>query len=140
MLLPSNPDQTFLMTKKVRTCYRTVPITMRKTFSGYLMFYLPKEVFKAKTFFMSHLFWKALYNYILQNMWILCLYCQLWTDLNIVPRGGSRTAATSKMEHFVIIVNGWNPLSIITKHSIVDVAAARDPLLVTLFPLLALNK
>ena len=22
-------------------------------------------------------------------------------------RGGSRTAATSKMEHFVIIVNGW---------------------------------
>ena len=26
-------------------------------------------------------------------------------------RGGSRTTTTSKMEHFVIIVNGWKPLS-----------------------------
>ena len=42
-------------------------------------------------------------------------------------RGGSRTAATSKMEHFVIIVNGWKPLIIITKSSIVDVAAVLDP-------------
>ena len=25
-----------------------------------------------------------------------------------MTRGGSRTAVTSKMEHFVIIVNGWN--------------------------------
>ena len=30
-------------------------------------------------------------------------------------RGGSRTAATSKMERFVMIVNGWKPLTIITK-------------------------
>ena len=30
-----------------------------------------------------------------------------------VYRGGSRTAATSKMERFVIIVNGWKPLTII---------------------------
>ena len=42
-------------------------------------------------------------------------------------RGGSRTAATSKMEPFVIIVNGWKPLTIITKSSILDVAAALDP-------------
>ena len=42
-------------------------------------------------------------------------------------RGGSRAAATSKMESFVIIVNGWEPLTIITKHSILDVAAATDP-------------
>ena len=42
-------------------------------------------------------------------------------------RGGSRTAATSKMECFVIIVNGWKPLTIITKHSILDVAAVLDP-------------
>ena len=27
-------------------------------------------------------------------------------------RGGSRTAVTSKMEHFVIIVTGWKPISI----------------------------
>ena len=42
-------------------------------------------------------------------------------------RGGSRTAATSKMEHFVIINNGWQPLTIITKSSILDVAAVLDP-------------
>ena len=42
-------------------------------------------------------------------------------------RGGSRTAARSKMECFVIIVNGWKPLNIITKHSILDLAAALDP-------------
>ena len=45
-------------------------------------------------------------------------------------RGGSRAAATSKMEHFVIIVNGFQPLTIITKHSILDVAAALDSPLV----------
>ena len=39
----------------------------------------------------------------------------------------SRTAATSKMEYFVIIVNGWKPLTIITKSSILDVAAVLDP-------------
>ena len=42
-------------------------------------------------------------------------------------RGRSRAAATSKMECFVIIVNGWNPLTIIKKHSILDGAAALDP-------------
>ena len=42
-------------------------------------------------------------------------------------RGGSRTAATSKMEHFLIIVNGWKPLTIITKNSILNVAAVLDP-------------
>ena len=41
--------------------------------------------------------------------------------------GGSRAAATSKMECFMIIVNGWKPLTIITKHSILNVAAALDP-------------
>ena len=42
-------------------------------------------------------------------------------------RGRSRTAAISKMEHFVIIVNGFQPLAIITKRSILDVAAVLDP-------------
>ena len=31
------------------------------------------------------------------------------------------------MERFVIIVNGWKPLTMITKRSILDVAAALDP-------------
>ena len=42
-------------------------------------------------------------------------------------KGGSRTAATSKIEHLVIIVNGWKPLTIITKRSILDIAAVLDP-------------
>ena len=37
---------------------------------------------------------------------------------------GSRAAATSKMERFVIIVNGFQPIAIIKKCSILDVAAA----------------
>ena len=41
--------------------------------------------------------------------------------------GGSKTAAISKTDHFVIIVNSWNPLTIITKRSILDVAAVLDP-------------
>ena len=47
-----------------------------------------------------------------------------------ILRGGSRAAATSKMKYFVIIVNGWKPLTIITKRSILDVAAALDPPLI----------
>ena len=42
-------------------------------------------------------------------------------------RDGSRTAAISKMKRFVVIVNGWKPLTIIKKRSILDVAAVLDP-------------
>ena len=48
-------------------------------------------------------------------------------------RGGYTAAATSKMECFVIIVHGWKPLTIITKHSILDAAAVLDPPLDILF-------
>ena len=48
-------------------------------------------------------------------------------------RGGSRAATTSKRERFVIIVNGFHPLTIITKRFILDVAAALDPPLGTPF-------
>ena len=51
--------------------------------------------------------------------------------ISIVIRGRSRAAVTSKMERFVIIVNGFQPLTIITKRSILDVAAALDPPLIT---------
>ena len=54
-------------------------------------------------------------------LWRFSFLC--WT----IHRGGSRTAATSKMERFVITVNGWKPLAIITKLSISDVAAVLDP-------------
>ena len=42
-------------------------------------------------------------------------------------RGGSRTAATSKVELFVIIINDLQPLTIITKSSTLDVAAVLNP-------------
>ena len=48
----------------------------------------------------------------------------------MINRGESRAAATSKMECFVIIVNSWKPLTIITKRSILDVAAVLDPPLI----------
>ena len=49
-------------------------------------------------------------------------------------RGRSRTAATSKMKHFLIIVYSFQLLTIITKHSILDVAAVLDPpLLIHIF-------
>ena len=46
----------------------------------------------------------------------------------MIIRGGSKTAATSKMERFVIIVNGFEPLTIITKRFTLDVAAVLDRL------------
>ena len=48
-------------------------------------------------------------------------------------RGRSRTAATSKMERLLIIVNGFQLLTIITKRSILDVVAVLDPLLNSVF-------
>ena len=61
---------------------------------------------------------------------ILISICNQISHYGMIYRGGSRTAATSKMEHFVIIVNSRKPLTIITKRSILDVAAALDPPLI----------
>ena len=52
---------------------------------------------------------------------------QSFFEIESRSRGGSRTATTFKIERFVIIVNGWKPLSIITKRSILHVAAVLDP-------------
>ena len=60
-------------------------------------------------------------------------------EINRIPRGGSRTAATSKMERFVIIVNGFEPLTIITKCSILDFPAALDPPLIPVLPSLPIK-
>ena len=56
-----------------------------------------------------------------------------------VTRGGSRAAEISEIECFVIIVNGWKPLTIITKHSILDISAALDPPLITVGGLVGLR-
>ena len=52
--------------------------------------------------------------------------CYTYTKF-VICRDGSMTAATSKMESFVITVNGFKPLTVITKLSILDVAAVLDP-------------
>ena len=44
-----------------------------------------------------------------------------------IGRGGSRTAATSRVEFFVIIVNGRKLLTIITRSSTLNAAAVLDP-------------
>ena len=65
---------------------------------------------------------------------MVCLFV-LVSETSLI-RGGSRTAATSKMERFVIIANDWKPLTIITKRSVLDVATVLDPplwIVLTLF-------
>ena len=46
---------------------------------------------------------------------------------NMECRGGRRTVAICKIELFVIIVNGFQPLTIITKCSTLEIAAVLDP-------------
>ena len=53
--------------------------------------------------------------------------------LVFIYTGGFRVAVISKMERFVIIFNGFHPLTIITKRSILDVATALDPSLICHF-------
>ena len=55
-----------------------------------------------------------------------CEFCKKTYFIEKTCRGGSTNAATSKMKHFVITVNGRKPLTIITS-SILDVATALDP-------------
>ena len=70
------------------------------------------------------------YTYCQGDISVLILGTLLYESAEPHTGGGSRAAATSKMECFVIIVNGWKPLTIITKHSILDAAAALDPPLI----------
>ena len=51
--------------------------------------------------------------------------------LIFISRGRSRISATSEMELFVIIVNGFQTLTIISKCSILDVAGVLGPPLIS---------
>ena len=64
---------------------------------------------------------------------------QIRRDISIKRRGGSRTAATFKMERFLIIVNDFQLITIVTKRSILDVAAVLDPALKSITTLLILK-
>ena len=65
--------------------------------------------------------WKSLVSY--KNPYIL-------QKLVYIFRDGSRAAAKPKIERSGIIVNDFQPLTIITKRSILDVSAALDPPLI----------
>ena len=68
----------------------------------------------------------SLKNFVIFTGKRLCLrFQQGCFPVNI--RDGSRAAATSTTERFVIIVNGFLPLTIITKRPILDGAPALDP-------------
>ena len=64
----------------------------------------------------------------------------LWCKQDDLLSGGPRFAATSKMERFVIIVNSFQPLTIITKRSILDVAADLDPPLLLLSTICVISR
>ena len=70
---------------------------------------------------------KLILHKIMPSMCILEIERILIFLINFNLRGGSRAAATSKMERFVIIVKGFQLLTIITKRYILDGAAALDP-------------
>ena len=75
-----------------------------------------------------------------RNQQKLFYFFQILLFVHVLDRGGSRTAATSKMEHFVITVDGFWSLTIIRKCSILDVAAVLHPPLKLQKPLLKLNE
>ena len=64
------------------------------------------KVYKSQsvTFFLNELYDSSLTGFLSWHE------SKSQTTLSHMNRGGSRAAATSKMEHFVIIVNGWKPL------------------------------
>ena len=54
-------------------------------------------------------------------------------SLQVSLTDGSRATATSKIQRLVIIVNGWKPITVVTKYSILDVAESLDSPLSTVF-------
>ena len=66
-------------------------------------------------------FFKFFGSFYFSNYFILLI------SFDLSVKGRPRTAATFKMERFVIIVNGLSPLFIITNCSILDISAVLDP-------------
>ena len=75
----------------------------------------------------SSLFWEVTCNdlfFFKGTVFLSNKSLQSFVFSKVLSRGGSTAAVTFKMECFVIIVNGRKPFTIITKYSILDVAAA----------------
>ena len=73
-----------------------------------------------ETYFKELLQRAASENYFLD----ISMHLKSSSGINIcdaLSKGGSGTVAASKIEHLVIIVNGWKPLTIMAKRSILDI-------------------
>ena len=102
---------------------------------------IPNQIFSSSHLSVKYDLEKRLskYNKVLTSK-IDLVYCEFFDwrssiyrfSIFIVFRGSSSITATSKMERFVLIVNGWSPLTVITKCSILDVTAIVDPHLILL--------
>ena len=113
---PSDPDCFIPYRNKLQTFRYSVPLQTEWVFRISKLTGLPRlqgETVEAKNF--------------VTNCRRHIVGCFVHIVARAGNRGRSRTAATSKMELFVIIVNGFQPLTIITKCSILDVAAVLDP-------------
>ena len=67
--------------------------------------------------------WKVYVSYMKLFLTLETIFCKFGVKS---CRDVSRIPATFKMERFVIIVNGWKPLTIVTKSFILDVATVLD--------------
>ena len=112
-----------------------------------MVFFFISRFFLYFYVFLLVSFIASFFNKLLKNDFLILLIFVIYRKYYITSlfynynqgssRSGSRTAATSKMERFVIIVNGWKPLTIITKSSILEVAAVLDLPLRSVLNLLA---
>ena len=89
----------------------------------------PKDYFVMYIFLWKiEMLLKFLYAFkVFPHFSFVCFHWKITWHLDKVNRSKSPTAATSKMERIVIIVNVFRPLTIITKRSILDVAAVLHP-------------
>ena len=115
----------------------SVKKSVHRNFAKFRSFFIKKETlaqviscefakFLKTPFLTEHLRWLLLKKKNNNNS-----ETRFWMWFSYLIRGGSRTGATSKMELFVIKVNRFQPLTINTECSILDVAAVLDlPLLI----------
>ena len=71
--------------------------------------------------------WHKIFKNVECLLFPICLLFLILSNLSITFSCRSRTATTSEVDLFVIIVNRFQPLTIITKSSTLDVSAVLDP-------------
>ena len=77
-------------------------------------------------FIKTNVCWPALFCKASQISQKHLRWISIFVNCRALSRGGSRAAITSKVELFVIIVNGFQLLTMIPKSSTLDVAAVLD--------------